>query len=365
MTARPSEVTRQAAEWVVQLRAPDAPANCEAEFAAWLCESPLHVREYLAAVEVWQGLADPSVGMGSSRDELIRDAGTSGDARAPVIDFPCPTDSTSASTSTSVGLTDSQAPAERPRSRWLLKAALAASVLLFVSLIYVSWQYFRPVEITTAIGEQRSAVLPDHSIVELNTQSAVRIAYTSHERRIELVRGEAFFEVAKDPSRPFIVSTELATARALGTRFTVYRAPSGTVVTVAEGRVLVRYTGRSVESGIGRPGLTESVEVVPGTQADATPGSPVEVHPVDVDRSLAWRNRRLIFAGETLANVVREFNRYNVPRLEIVDPRLLDQRISGVFGANDPQSLLDFLTKVDHIDVSRADPDAIRIGDPM
>jgi transmembrane sensor len=157
----------------------------------------------------------------------------------------------------------------------------------------------------------------------------------------------------------------LATARALGTRFTVYRAPSGTVVTVAEGRVLVRYTGKAGQSGTGRPSSIESVELVPGTQADAIPGSSVQVHPVNVVRSLAWRDRRLIFEGDTLANVVREFNRYNVPRLEIVDPRLSDQRISGVFGANDPQSLLDFLSQVDHINVSRADPEVIRIGDPM
>jgi transmembrane sensor len=88
MTPRPSEVTRQAAEWVVQLRAPDAPADCEAQFTAWLCASPLHVREYLAAVEVWHCLADPSMEPGSSREALIEDAGTSG-----VIDFPSPADS--------------------------------------------------------------------------------------------------------------------------------------------------------------------------------------------------------------------------------------------------------------------------------
>lgn len=347
MTPRPSEVTRQAADWVVRLRAPDASANCEAQFAEWLRASPLHVREYLAAVEVWECLADPSMKTGSSPDELIDDAGS-----ANLIDFP--------------SYTEARAPAaERPRSRRLGRAALAATVLLSLSLLYVCWRYLSPVEITTAIGEQRSAVLPDRSIVELNTQSAVRISYTNLERRVELVRGEAFFEVAKDPTRPFIVATDFATARALGTRFTVYQSPSGTVVTVAEGHVLVRYTGKAETSSTGRSGPVETVEVAPGTQADATPGRPVQVHPVDLDRSLAWRSRRLIFAGETLANVVREFNRYNLPRLVIVDPRLLEQRISGVFGANDPQSLLDFLSKVDHINVSRADPDAIRIGDPM
>ena len=347
MTPRPSEVTRQAADWVVRLRAPDSPANCEAQFAQWLCASPLHVREYLAAVEVWECLADPSHTTGSSPDELIDEARS-----ANLIDFP--------------SCTQAQVPAgSAGRSWWPGKAALAATVLLSLSLMYVCWRHLHPVEITTAIGEQRSAVLPDRSIVELNTQSAVRIAYTSRERRVELVRGEAFFEVTKDPTRPFIVATDFATARALGTRFTVYRSPSGTVVTVAEGHVLVRYTGKPETFDTSRSDPIDTVEVAPGTQADATPGRPVQVHPVDLDRSLAWRSRRLIFAGETLANVVREFNRYNLPRLVIVDPRLLEQRISGVFGANDPQSLLDFLSKVDHINVSRTDPNAIRIGDPM
>jgi transmembrane sensor len=343
--AAPSEVTRRAAEWVVQLRTADGAANCEAEFAAWLCASPLHVREYLAAMEVWQCLSDPTVLTESSRDELVNQARPAG-----LVEFPSPE--------------GSQAPVAEPQRTRRPLAVLAATVLLSVALICAGWCYLRPTEITTALGEQRSAVLPDHSIVELNTQSAVRIAYTSHERRIELVRGEAFFDVMKDPNRPFIVSTELATARALGTRFTVYKAPSGTVVTVAEGRVLVRYIGRTDDSVSGHPAPIDTVEVVPGTQADATPGRPVQVHAVDVNRSLAWRDRRLIFAGETLANVVTEFNRYNWPRLQIVDPGLLNERISGVFGANDPQSLLDFLSKVDHINVSRADPDAIRIGDP-
>src|SRR5512142_3585552 len=121
MTPRPSEITRQAAEWVVQLRAPDAPANCEAEFAAWLCASPLHVREYLAAVEVWHGLADPSLASDSSRDALINDAGTAG-----VIHFP------------SCAETQASA-AEHPRPRRWRRLTLAATVLLSMTLVYFCW----------------------------------------------------------------------------------------------------------------------------------------------------------------------------------------------------------------------------------
>lgn len=342
MTRHPSEVTRQAADWVVQLRAPDRPASCEREFAEWLSASPLHVREYLRAIEVWESLADIGIDAGGSRNELVNAATASG-----LVEFPL------------------QAGAPVTKHRGGLRWAALASVPIVIALTYLGWRHNLPLEVTTAIGEQRSTVLPDRSIVELNTQSELRVAYTSKERRVELVRGEAFFEVTEDPTRPFIVSTEFATAKALGTRFSVYRSPSGTLVTVAEGRVLVRHAGSAGDSVAGQVSPGEAVEVVPGTQAEAVPGRPVQMRRVDVDRSLAWRNRRLIFEGEPLSNVVREFNRYNSPPLVIVDPQLMDQRISGIFGANDPESLLDFLGKVDHIRVNRSDPHAVRIGDAM
>jgi transmembrane sensor len=347
MSAHPSDATRQAADWVVQLRSPDRPASCQQEFADWLRASPLHVREYLRAVEVWVALADPAIDAASSREQLIRSAADTG-----LIEFPI-----AAVSADSIGV-----PQRHGSVRW---SGLAAALTLVLAVVYVGWRSLSVVDVTTGIGEQRSAVLPDRSIVELNTQSEIRIAYTNRERHVELVRGEAFFEVTKDPTRPFIVSTEFATARAVGTRFSVYRAPSGTIVTVAEGRVLVRDTQSAADSAVGPAGQAEAVEVVPGTQAEAGPGRPVQMRQVDVDRLLAWRDRRLIFDGEPLAKVVQEFNRYNSPPLEIVDPRLLDQRISGIFGANDPESLLDFLAKVDHISVSRSDPHSIRIGNPL
>ena len=84
MSDQPSEVMRQAAEWVVQLRSPDRPANCEQSFAEWLRASPLHVREYLRAVEVWEGLAHPGVGGGQTREELVAAASDSSLVAFPV-----------------------------------------------------------------------------------------------------------------------------------------------------------------------------------------------------------------------------------------------------------------------------------------
>jgi transmembrane sensor len=345
MTPRPSEATQQAAHWVVQLRCPESPPNIEVEFADWLRASPVHVREYLHAVEVWEGLGCNAVHAGRSIEQLLEEA-VGGD----VVELP--------------GASASRRVPERPE-RWStrLRLAVAASVLgALLPLAHIAWKHFSALDVATGVGEQRSAVLPDHSIVELNTRSEIRVTFTAAERRVELVRGEAFFEVSKDPTRPFIVSTDLATARAVGTHFSVYRTSSGTIVTVEEGRVIVRDKQPASSAFSETARAVDAVEVIPGTLAEARPGRPVLMRPADVERALAWRQRRLIFDGEPLSRVVSEFNRYNSSPLIIVDPRLRDQRISGVFAANDPDSLLDFLVKVDHIDVTRSEDGAIRIG---
>lgn len=342
MPVQPSEVMRQAAEWVVQLRSPDRPVDCEQSFADWLRESPVHVREYLRAVEVWEGLAHPDVGGGRSRDELIKAASDSNLVELPTTAPPPPT-------------------SYRTGFRWR-RVALALALTGVFALAYVGWQQTTVIKVTTGLGEQHSEVLPDHSIVELNTQSEIRVGFTAAERRVELVRGEAFFDVAKDPARPFIVVTDLATAKAVGTRFSVYRALSGTIVTVAEGRVLVLDKQAKADAPADSAERTDVVEVVPGTQAEAQPGRPVQMRQANVERTFAWRERRLVFEGEPLSKVVEEFNRYNSPPLVISDPRLREERISGVFGANDPESLLDFLVKVDHISITRDANQTIRIG---
>jgi len=344
MAARTSEVAEKAAFWVVQLRSPDRPAGCETEFADWLRASPIHVREYLRAVEIWEALAHPNTDSGRRAEDLIRTA-----QDGNLVGWPGHT------------LPDMSAPQflHAVNGRHAMRLAIALVVAGFLG--YFGWRYLSVADLTTGVGELRSAVLPDHSIVELNTQSEIRFAFNNSERRIELVRGEAFFVVAKDPVRPFVVSTDIVMAKAVGTRFSVYRRPTGTLVTVAEGKVLVR--DLSVMRQSSAAAAPSAVEVIPGEQAEAQRGKPVVMHQAVLQRSLAWREHRLIFDGEPLANVVAEFNRYNVTVLVIANPRLRDQRISGVFDANDPESLIDFLVKVDHIPVSRETRGQVRIGE--
>ena len=342
---RTSDTARRAAEWVVQLRAPDRPANCEQAFADWLRVSPVHVREYLYAVEVWEGLGHAQLAVDLTPDALVQEARSTNLVRLPGTEPPA-----------------DAVPDKSPGRRLgLTKISLSCALLGVAIVAYLGWRQLTVFDVATGVGEQHSTVLPDHSLVELNTQSEIRVAFTSSERRVELVRGEAFFDVSKDPARPFIVYTDVATAKAVGTRFSVYRALTGTIVTVAEGRVLVRHQLPLPDSTTDA-GHPEAVEVVPGTQAEARPGRPVQMHAANLEQTLAWRERRLVFDGAPLAEVVEEFNRYNSPPLVIADPRLNAQRISGVFGANDSESLLDFLVKMDHVTIHREGAQAIRIG---
>ncbi len=342
-TPLPSEVARQAAHWVVQLRSSDRPANTERDFADWLRASPAHIGEYLKSVEVWEALSHPDVDRASTPEHLIDNAQRPVATALPIGRLSLP-----------LALASGRRRVFRPG------IALVLALLLVTS--WFGWKGFGDLDLTTGRGEQRSAVLPDGSIVELNTQSEVRISYTRSLRRIDLIRGEAFFQVAKSPARPFVVFTDLATATAVGTRFCVYRGAERTLVTVEEGRVLVRDLSRGTDSSE-RMQLAQSIELDPGTQAEARPSRPVLTHHTDLARSLAWRQRRLVFDGAPLSEVVEEFNRYNAVSLVLVDARLDARRISGVFGANDPESLIDFLTQVDHIPVNRADARAIRIGE--
>ena len=87
---QPSEVMQQAADWVVRLRSPDRPASCERSFADWLRASPLHVREYLRAVEVWEGLAHPDAGGGRTQEDLVKAASDSNLVELPTAGAPSP-----------------------------------------------------------------------------------------------------------------------------------------------------------------------------------------------------------------------------------------------------------------------------------
>jgi transmembrane sensor len=218
--------------------------------------------------------------------------------------------------------------APQPRIRRSHRMApLAASVLLAIALGVVG-PLCIPVgsSFRTAVGAVAAVPMPDGSKVTLNTDSQIRIALTESERRVNLGRGEAFFEVAHDPSRPFVVVAGDCKVVAVGTKFSVWREANEVRVAVVEGRVRVEGNDSGVRE-------EAAAEIVAGSVAHAgDAGVLVQHKPLgEVEEELSWRRGFLVFRGVPLTEAVAEFNRYNREKIIIGSPAIADIRIGGNF----------------------------------
>jgi transmembrane sensor len=182
--------------------------------------------------------------------------------------------------------------------------------------------------------------------VTLNTASEVRIDLTKEARRVEIDRGEAFFDVAKDPTRPFIVFAGDKRITAVGTRFAVRRDAGGDVrVTVTEGAVRFESTQALRVDVAGGPAREPRVLLRAGTIARATHGSLLVQKDAaqEAENSLSWRSGYLIFDDTALADAVAEFNRYTDEPIRIEDPAVAAIRISGKFRSDSADVFLRLL----------------------
>jgi len=163
-----------------------------------------------------------------------------------------------------------------------------------------------------------------------------------------LLRGEARFQVAKNAARPFIVTTQEATVRAVGTVFNVRTGEAITQVAVLEGRVEVNADPKSQPAHSGSDMLLAAGQRAAVTRlgVEADVGPPIE-------RVAAWTERRLVFRGDPLGAVVAEFNRYRTQALVVDDPALAEVRINGVFELDDPASLLTYLRNFESVQVTQ------------
>jgi transmembrane sensor len=199
---------------------------------------------------------------------------------------------------------------------------------------------------STGIGEQRSLTLADGSMVTLDTRTRIRVRFSAGERDIDLLEGRALFRVAKNDRQPFVVQSDRAAVRAVGTEFDVYRRAASVTVTVLEGRV-------AVTSGQGR---VDAVVVPAGEQVAVLGSAQVtSATAADVAAATAWTQRRMIFESAPLSAVVEEFNRYNTRRLVVGDPRFSGLHVSGVFASTDPALLVQFLQMQAEISVRERD----------
>lgn len=315
-----SDIDADAARYVARMDGGDWTDENERELEGWLARDPRHPGALLRAQAGWMALDPPSP----------------------------------PSFSPSFSMPTSEAPSSARLSRRgllvgggaLIAASVAGGIMLFGGTTY-----------TTAVGEIRRVPLADGSIAAINTASAVEIALDDEARRVRIDTGEAWFQVAKDRARPFIVEAGRARVRAVGTAFSVRRHDGGAEVLVTEGEVEVWVSGAE----------GHRVSLKAGSRAFAADNAAIErtlAAPSAIDRALAWRNGHIDLAGDRLADAAAEFNRYNARRLVIADPAIAGMQLDGVFRTDDPEGFARAVRVSLGVPVDLSNPAHIRIGLP-
>jgi transmembrane sensor len=280
-------IAEEAAGWVARLQSSDATDDDREQFARWLAIDPSHGALYEELRTLWGQLKD-----------------------VPVA-------------------TDQLAKMRKSRGGTLTVVAALLGAATLVAVLQTGFFNRLRSDHSTSVGEVRSVTLSDGSSVDLNTDTAILLSFTDKERRVTLLRGEAFFDVKSDPNRPFVVVEGDITAEAVGTRYSVASATniSGGSVQVLEGRVKVGSAKANVTIRGG-----EGVRVDRNGEAS--------VFQLDED-DLAWRMGKLVFSQRPLIEVLAALDRYRPGKIFLLDRGAGRQPVSGIFDVRDADHAID------------------------
>jgi transmembrane sensor len=277
----------EAAAWVAKLHGPGRSPAMERELRDWLDQAEEHRIAFERCTEVWQTI--PRL--------TVKDA-------------------------------YSAAPRRSRTWQWV---AVAAAGVLFAG----AWFWPTADSYVTDIGESRQVLLADGSRVFLNTSTTLRVALRKERREIDVEQGEALFEVATDPERPFVVRAGKNEVTALGTVFTVRKLPysaDALVVTLVEGRVQVSPVPSATAP-------ESSIALEPGQRLQlAGTTEPPRLDRPRVDKATAWTRQQVVLDDVSLAEAVEEMNRYSRRKIVLAqDQRLAALRVSGVYRTGDSE----------------------------
>jgi len=306
----PASPPTTAAEWMARLNAHDCTEEDRGEFAHWLDRSPQNRAAYARCEKLW---AMP--GQLASHSDMFAQLVAKAEAIASIP-------------------TTSSLP-RRPVSRpWMALAAGLATIAILGGALFFHGTLSSN-RIATAAGEQRTVTLPDGSVVTLNGRTTLSSAFTESERRVEMQGGEAFFDVAKNPARPFIVRAGNSEVRVVGTQFNVRQVHGELEVVVREGKVNV-----IPDSTVAPTASVPRVELRPGNRLVMnTHDNQVSVAEVNPERLTAWRTGMIKFDAVALEDVIEDVNRYTDKPLVIKSESLRSLPISGRFRVGDTDSV--------------------------
>jgi transmembrane sensor len=244
-----------------------------------------------------------------------------------------------------------------PSRRILARIAAAALLCTTGAGGYLWYRAHSPVTYETGIGERQLVPLPDGSRISLDSDSRVEVRYTNALRTIKLDHGRARFDVAHDTSRPFTVAAGVETVVAVGTAFNVEKLGSKVLVTLIQGRVVIKSeSGALQEIARERP----AIRLAAGQQMAVVDDSVPVVQQANLDVATAWESGHLVFRGETLGDAVRQVNRYTNNPITVT-PSAASIPISGVFNAGDVGSFVSAITGYFPVDATTDSENRIRL----
>ncbi len=314
----------RASEWVELL--PTASPAQLGELESWLSESKLHVQEFLEVAEVEFALGGLDRHHKEDVDTLLQKISSN------VVTF--------RQRPAALGATGGPA---RQRNWKMVALAASWAVLALVATL----TFWKPAtskqQYATHVGEHRVIQLADRSTVTLNADSRIDVVLEESARNVELVQGEATFQVARDTKRPFRVRTRAGVVEVVGTQFDVRQRTNGdTRVAVLEGRVRLESPSRELTLEAG-----EEADI----HADGTIKRRADT---DASDAIAWQKNQLVFENASLVEMVTEFNRQNRSlRLRLEGIEGSAHHYDGVFDATDPAAFAQFLAHEPGLTVER------------
>lgn len=304
--AIPLATLEEAMDWFLTLKARPDCRKTEQDFQAWLSRSPVHGRAWARALKTWKQLGEIPPAYAHLWQSASR-------------------------------IVPASLPRHRRWNRWVAGAglALAASALILLAgpSVLIRWQ----ADHVTRTAETRTLTLEDGTVLDMGADTAIAIDMTPSVRRVTLLSGEVFFDVAHDAARPFTVDAGGVSVAVLGTAFDVQLAEDETTVELARGTVAISYAGADKE---------ENFEMAPGEMAavDRHTGAVVRdaIAPEDI---AAWRGGRMFVNDITVGAATERLQRYHQAWISVPDPALAARRVTGLYDLKNPDAALEAIVK--------------------
>ncbi|MBE0352813.1 MULTISPECIES: FecR family protein [Pseudoalteromonas] len=223
----------------------------------------------------------------------------------------------------------------------MLVASFCSAIVLCFAVFFYPSQQTPEAYLLTAKNQSVTYKLSDGSQLELQTSGAIKVAYSSSTRELLLQDGQAYFSVAKDKNRPFIVSTDFGEIKAVGTQFNVDTHPSFAELTVYEGIVEVKNRVN------GRHTLVKAGERV-RIEAELTS----EISKVDLANIVDWRSGWIEISDQNLAYLIEHLNRYSKKKIILKTTQLMNQKVAGRFRLDDTDQVVDMLSQMYSLNIS-------------